>query len=464
MMDQLLVKDNTLPSNIFSKDELYESIKYIAEKNASPRGAKPLAKLLNDKSAIEDIFNKCGNSDYRFAPYDLKLQLKGRGKPPREMAIPSFQDQAVLKSIDIAMRRIIPISSQTRLASAVVKDIKLAMRELPKETRIRKIDIKKYFDSIDREILFEKLQKKKCPPELLKLIQSGVCNPLKDSATKTKFTNDRGVPQGVSISSYLSDIYLENFEEKLDGCSIKAFRYVDDIIVFYHPKQMEKLNEFISSESDALGIEIHGLESGENKYYDESLHYQNGFDYLGYRFIQNDNTTLVSIREFSVTKFVSSVISIIRKYDRGAYESDFNLSPEQALHLFEYDLNEKITGAYKDKKRYGWLWYFRQINNLELLDRIDRIIDRELRKNNHKRKIRIKRLKRTYYEIKKFHTRPSSYILDYGLKDPVRIRKIYGEIYKPINDARTEKAVVDAFNAFTNKRLKKLELDEGIHS
>ena len=42
--------------------------------------------------------------------------------------------------------------------------------------------------------------------------------------------------------------------------------------------------------------------------------------------------------------------------------------------VFIEDLNEKITGALSEQKRYGWLLYFAEINDMQLLHKLDGII------------------------------------------------------------------------------------------
>ena len=103
------------------------------------------------------------------------------------------------------------------------------------------------------------------------------------------------------------------------------------------------------------------------------------------------------------------------------------------------------------------------MNDFALLDRLDRILKKELSKNYRTQNLKIKRFKRTFYEIKKFpknKKKKMSYILNYGLKDVDLIKFLYKDFDEKIRRANTEKKTIAAYNSFTNKRLRTLLLDE----
>lgn len=83
-----------------------------------------------------------------------------------------------------------------------------------------------------------------------------------------------------------------------------------------------------------------------------------------------------------------------------------------------------------------WLWYFRQLNDLGLLQQMDTIIKKELDKEASTKGLKIKRLKRAFYEISNF-TPKNKYILNYGIKDASLIKKWFGRFDRRINFAST---------------------------
>ena len=109
-----------------------------------------------------------------------------------------------------------------------------------------------------------------------------------------------------------------------------------------------------------------------------------------------------------ITSFKNNYQITIKKYkyiDDDAYKS-----------IFIENLNEKITGAISEKKRYGWLFYFLEINDETLLHRMDRIIDSffdRLVEFGCKRPDGLKRLARSYFEAK--YNSHGNYIHNYNL-------------------------------------------------
>ena len=82
--------------------------------------------------------------------------------------------------------------------------------------------------------------------------------------------------------------------------------------------------------------------------------------------------------------------------------------------IFLQELNERITGAISQKRRYGWIAYFNQISDLSLLHRLDGAIEGMfVRMNEFENKAPkgLKKLRRAYYEMK--FSPQGGYIRDY---------------------------------------------------
>ncbi|PTR04501.1 retron-type reverse transcriptase [Nitrosomonas nitrosa] len=419
----------------FKTEELKTAIGSVSEKNADVSGNSPLDYVLNSDDKLASISQKCLNGKYKFPPYNLKLFLKGPGKPPREISVPSLLDQALLKSIDQALKNTCPIENQTALAFFIIQDLKDYMQNLPEAAQVMRLDIKQFFDRIQHETLLQKLNEKKCPDWLMKLVSTAITTPAKEKGIKTPRKKEIGVPQGISIASYLADLYLENFDKELQNHCLKSARYVDDILIIYSPKQETGLLSFLKEHLASLGLEFHE-EGNEHKFFKGSIYAENGVDFLGYHFFVKQDGLLVSVRNSSAQKFVNSLVGLVTKYKKGGYGLNY---PDTCLaeDVFRYDLNERITGAFKGDQRYGWLWYFRQMNDLPLLDRIDKIVKRELAKSSDTKHIKTKRLKRAYYEIQNFSP-GNTYILNYGLTDAEKIQKYFGFLDARISRSQTD--------------------------
>lgn len=109
-----------------------------------------------------------------------------------------------------------------------------------------KLDVRKYFDSIDHEVLYAKLQSKFKDPYLLDLFHTII--------KSYETVPNKGLPIGNLTSQYFANFYLgfaDHFiKEKLQ---VSAYvRYMDDMVFWSNDKDtllanVKQFNEFISS-------------------------------------------------------------------------------------------------------------------------------------------------------------------------------------------------------------------------
>lgn len=136
-----------------------------------------------------------------------------------------------------------------------------------------KLDVRKYFASIDREILKEKFAKKFRDKDVISF-----ANTLIDEPPET------GIPIGNYTSQWFANMYLSDFDHwVLRELNVKHyFRYMDDIVILSGSKE-----------------HLHRVLRRIEKYMDEELHlavkanYQifpveaRGIDFIGYRIWRN---------------------------------------------------------------------------------------------------------------------------------------------------------------------------------
>ena len=252
--------------------------------------------------------------------------------------------------------------------------------------------------------------RRKANDEIFNLIRLAITQPTVSLAIPKKerntSINTKGVPQGLPISSFLSDIFLKEIDREYENNpNIGYYRFVDDILILCKSSDTNTLISNIEKKFIDLDLKAHP--QSENK--DKSSHgnIKDGFQYLGYSFINN----LVSVRNSSVQRFYNNINKLFVVYNhkkskiKKKDKDDRNKLTRNLIH----DLNEKIAGAkYKDKK-YGWIDYFSEINDLTLLFKIDSHVknmvdkylddyDLEYLKNNN---LKIKKNSKAIFEIKK---------------------------------------------------------------
>jgi CRISPR-associated protein Cas1 len=90
-------------------------------------------------------------------------------------------------------------------------------------------DIRSFFDSIDHQVLFQKLELWLGKSPMIAWLRSWVEAAVWDGAEVTRLT--LGVPQGSAISPLLSNYYLDDFDRRLRSAGLHFLRYADDFVV-----------------------------------------------------------------------------------------------------------------------------------------------------------------------------------------------------------------------------------------
>lgn len=168
------------------------------------------------------------------------------------------------------------------------RKLKIALRNKEETTYCLKLDIEKFYPSIDNQILFDKLKRKFKDAKFLRLMRQLIFS-----------LGEKGQPIGSLLSQYLANFYLSSFDHFCkETLQIKYyFRYMDDIVVLHHDKSyLHNLKTMFDSILDSdfkLKIkENWQVFKAENR----------GIDYVGYRFFHN--TTILRKRIFKKAKKV----------------------------------------------------------------------------------------------------------------------------------------------------------------
>jgi hypothetical protein len=117
-----------------------------------------------------------------------------------------------------------------------------------------KIDIQKFFDNIDHDILRKKLSAVIHAGPAEKICEALFAEKIIDGI---KIERKRGIPQGSSFSCSLANLYLTNFDYWLSERGVAFIRYADDIMIFgKEMSELEKVLGEISFQLELLGLWI----------------------------------------------------------------------------------------------------------------------------------------------------------------------------------------------------------------
>lgn len=161
----------------------------------------------NFESYINIINRKVTNNTYKFTPYKEKLINKGRGKIPRVISIPTIRDKVTLAIIHLILSNAFAENINIEIVQTVISKVKTTLNNSNYNYFI-KIDIEKFYDNINHDMLISKVKRKVRKEELINLISNAIKTPTISSTTRKPYIkNKRGVPQGLSISNILANIY-----------------------------------------------------------------------------------------------------------------------------------------------------------------------------------------------------------------------------------------------------------------
>lgn len=424
---------------------------------------RPLNFAIKKEEEISIIHNRLQNNSYYFSPYLEILQSKGREKKPRILSSATIRDKITLTALKDYLQSIYENELSKDLANSVIRRIKNDIKH-DKYLYYFRIDIRGFYDSINRSKLLKSLSNKVKDESIIKLINSAIQNETLPSyeskSNREKYFRKKGIPQGLPISNILAHIYLLELDFNFKGKeNTKYYRFVDDILI------ISKRSTFFSSLKIRYKLLTLGLRINKNKTTQGKL--INSFNYLGYK-IDNSQITL---SEYQISRFITRISSKItwlkRGFEKTESRPDWLINNDDLfIEIFINELNEKITGAISENRRYGWLFYFIEIEDLSLLYRMDAIILKliqNIKFIEHKHIIQIKSIVKSYFDIK--YNNGKKYIHNYNQYITTKDKRNFLIHRGKLNpkQAYTKGQINRAFTLYRMRRLTMLDKDTGYY-
>ncbi|XJZ28614.1 reverse transcriptase domain-containing protein [Bacillota bacterium Lsc_1132] len=448
----------SLPAYLYFK-HMYkiENLKDLYDKTIhhnTASGIDRMVKKVFDKNIdthLSTINRKVFNGTYKYTAYKEKLFLKTKNSFPRVISIPTIRDKIVHKGLHKIIQESFSIDQP--LVQSVIGDMK---SELNNFDSFIKIDIKNFYDNINHNILDKKLSKKIRTPLVKDLILNAIRTPtvsknhLKEDSL---YSNILGVPQGLSISNILAEVYFLDMDKKYKSRrKFRYYRYVDDILILCQEKDIAKIKSDIFKDIE----EEHKLKVNKDKCSQGRID-KIGYDFLGYRIekLKSTGDIGLTIKKSTKLKFEKSIVDMFTRYRHSK-----TISPSE----FIFYLNNKITGSISNKvngisekeKKYGWVFFYSQIDDKNVFLHFDwfvkKLID-DFKLNGNFKGLIVKSFLKTYYEIiynrsktkyihrpddltiedKKFLLIDTFNVKERFLKTEEQIERFYyAKVYKPI--------------------------------
>lgn len=167
---------------------------------------------------------------------------------------------------------------------------------------VLKIDIKKFFPTINREILLKKLEPVIKDPVILDILEQSFNAKVdfkfgkvidEEERNKIEASVKKGIPQGCSYSPLLANYYALDLDKKVRSMgTFPVYRYLDDMIVFTNTEQEARsIFSELEIEAKKLSLEIHPIEEKlKNKTYIQLT--KQSFEYLGIEIKRNGSFSI----------------------------------------------------------------------------------------------------------------------------------------------------------------------------
>ena len=220
------------------------------------------------------------NKSYKVSNYRIQV-IDDKGKERKLMKLQYYPDRIIQWAVMLQLEPVFMKSfCYHTCASLPGRGIDRAWKLTRKYLRDKKgckyclkIDVRKFYDNINHEILKKKLRKKIKDVNVLWLLDSII-----DS-----YPDSTGVPIGSYLSQYFANFYLSDFDHYLkEDLQIKYLvRYMDDCVIFGNTKSI--LHEVLKLIKAYLQNEL--LELKKN--YQIFSTGVRGVDFVGYRFFGN---------------------------------------------------------------------------------------------------------------------------------------------------------------------------------
>lgn len=159
----------------------------------------------------------------------------------RKLGIPTVVDRIIQQAIAQQLQPIYePLFSDVSYGYRPKRSGQQAVRQVKNYAEqgyiyAVEVDLSKYFDTLNHELLMELLRKqihdKRVTGLIKKYLKAGVME--NGVTTKTK----EGSPQGDPLSPLLANIYLNEFDQEMARRGVKMVRYADDIVVVTKSKR-----------------------------------------------------------------------------------------------------------------------------------------------------------------------------------------------------------------------------------
>ena len=359
---------------VFERENLLMALKRVERNGGAPGiDGMPVEELRPYlKENWLEIREKLDQQTYRPKPVRLKEIEKPDGGV-RRLGIPTVMDRFLQQAITQALTPLFePQFSEHsygfrpgRSAHQAVKQAQ-AYVQAGYEWSVD-LDLEKYFDRVNHDILMARIARVVKDKRVLKLIRAYLESGM--MVNGVVMGKEEGVPQGSPLSPLLSNIMLDDLDKELEKRGHKYVRYADDCNIYVKTPRagkrvMESVKRFLEKK---LKLKVNAKKSKVDR--------ATRVKFLGFSFYKHKGKVLIRVARESMARLRERLRWLTRRTRSGRLE----------------EILEEINQLLR-----GWIGYFRLADTPSIFEEIDRWLRRRLRQLVWKR---WKRGKTRYREI-----------------------------------------------------------------
>lgn len=234
-----------LMESILDRENLNRAYKKVKRNHGAPGidGMTVETALTWIKENRNELVQSLREGQYKPRPVRRKEIPKPDGGV-RKLGIPTVVDRVIQQAIAQKLQPIYePLFSDgsygyrpKRSAQQAIQKVKAYAEQ--GYVHAVEIDLSKYFDTLNHELLLNQLRRHIHDKRVIELIKRYLKSGVMENEIISK--TEEGSPQGGPLSPLLANIYLNEFDQEMASRNVKVIRYADDIVVLAKSKRAAK--------------------------------------------------------------------------------------------------------------------------------------------------------------------------------------------------------------------------------
>jgi len=232
-----------LLEKILSRDNLNRAYKRVKSNHGAPGidGMTVEAALPWLREHGDELLRSIREGRYKPSPVRRREIPKPDGSGVRKLGIPTVVDRVIQQAIAQQLQLLYePKFSKGSYGYRPGRSAQQAIRKVKAYAEegygyAVEIDLSKYFDTLNHELLMNLLRRQIRDTRVTELIKKYLKSGVMEDGVVVK--TEEGSPQGGPLSPLLANIYLNEFDQEMESRGVKVIRYADDIVVLAKSKR-----------------------------------------------------------------------------------------------------------------------------------------------------------------------------------------------------------------------------------